>query len=144
MPTHYHLDVDTDLNNLAQVMDWFQKIHPSQIPEQKWLECQIALAEGFTNAVRHAHQALPQATPIQVELGIELDRIEIRIWDQGPIFDLRQYLQSHPAFPSQEVDGGRGLLLIHRIADHLQYRRVDNCRNCLSIVKFWSPNDDVS
>ncbi|WP_299402075.1 anti-sigma regulatory factor [Acaryochloris sp. IP29b_bin.148] len=136
MPKHYHLSVDTDLNNLAQVLDWFHQSHPTLIPEREWIECQIALAEGFTNAVRHAHQSLPTHTPIQLELGIELDHIEIRIWDQGPTFDLCQYLRHHPTFPGQDADSGRGLLLINRIADHLQYRRVNNRCNCLSIIKY--------
>ena len=138
MPKHYHLSVKTDLNNLKQVLDWFHQIHPNQASERDWLECQIALAEGFTNAVRHAHQALPSETAIQLELGIELDHIEIRIWDHGPLFDLCQYLQTHPHFPEQDADNGRGLLLINRIADNLQYRRIDNSHNCLSIVKYLS------
>lgn len=141
MSKHYHLSVNTDLNNLAQVLDWFEQIQPTQIAERQWLECQIALTEGFTNAVCHAHQSLPQDTPIQLELGVALDHVEIRIWDQGPIFDLCQYLRHHPAFPNQELDSGRGLLLIKRIADNLQYRRVDSYRNCLSIVKYVSEHD---
>jgi len=141
MSKHYHLSVNTDLNNLAQVLDWFEQIHPTQIAERQWLECQIALAEGFTNAVCHAHQSLPQDTPIQLELGVEPEQIEIRIWDQGPIFDLGQYLQHYPSFPHQELDSGRGLLLIKRIADNLQYRRVDSRHNCLSIVKYMSEHD---
>ena len=143
MPKHYHLSVNSDLNNLAQVLDWFQQHHPTRVPEQEWLECQIALAEGFTNAVSHAHQSLPPHTPIQLELGIELDHVEIRIWDQGPIFDLRQYLQHHPTFPSQDMGSGRGLLLINRIADNVQYRRIDNSQNCLSIVKYLSLNEPI-
>ncbi|ABW26195.1 ATP-binding protein [Acaryochloris marina] len=143
MPKHYHLSVNSDLNNLPKVLDWFQQLHPTRVAEQEWLECQIALAEGFTNAVSHAHQSLPPTTPIQLELGIELDHVEIRIWDQGPTFDLRQYLQHHPTFPSQDMGGGRGLLLINRIADNVQYRRIDNCQNCLSIVKYLSLNEPI-
>ena len=133
-----HLHVNTDLQQLEQVLDWFNQIDPIPMASVDWLQCQMALAEGFTNAVRHAHHGLPQETPIEIELAVDVNRIEIRIWDMGPPFDLSQQLASLPAQPQQMATEGRGLHLINRITDQLSYLRVDGHRNCLLMVKYTS------
>lgn len=129
------LQVNTDLNALSQVLEWFEQFNCSPTPPKAWLQCQLALAEGFTNAVRHAH--LGQSTDLLIDLEVKAfnDCMEIRIWDQGAPFDLVQWLHTMPKEFDNEAEGGRGLRLMERIADVLTYTRTPDARNCLLIVK---------
>lgn len=129
------LQVNTDLNVLNQVLAWFDQFNCSPVPEMKWLECQLALAEGFTNAVRHAHKNQPSETLIDIEVQIFEQYLEIKIWDFGPPFDLEQKLNSLPKEMDLDAEGGRGLKLLKQMADSLTYTRTLNNRNCLLIIK---------
>lgn len=99
------------------------------------MQCQLALAEGFTNAVRHAHEGKPESALIDIEVKLFGDHIEIRIWDQGDPFDLMARLHRMPEALDTDAEGGRGLRLMERIADHLSYVRMADQRNCLLIAK---------
>lgn len=129
--------VPSDLKALDQVLLWFDQFNQPSIPKKAWLQCQLALAEAFTNAVRHAHKDLPTNIPIDIELTLFPQSLELRIWDQGPPFDLEKRLQKM----EQEVDvgagGGRGIVILQKIADKLSYTRTDDHRNCLLIVKLY-------
>ncbi|MEG4110804.1 MULTISPECIES: ATP-binding protein [unclassified Microcoleus] len=57
------------------------------LPNEVWWNLQLALAEGFTNAVRHAHKNLPAETPVQLEIRVFNGRWELKVWDCGPCFD---------------------------------------------------------
>jgi serine/threonine-protein kinase RsbW len=129
------IQVPSDLGALGQVLAWFDQRRPSSISQPLWLQCQLALAEGFTNAVRHAHQDRSPDTLITIEIQVLEQHLEIRVWDFGAVFDLQKKLRSL----SQEIDknavGGRGLHLIQQIADDLSYIRTTDDRNCLLIRK---------
>lgn len=132
------LQVSTDLNALIDVLSWFDQFQNSLLPYDVWLQCQLAVAEGFTNAVRHAHRDQPTETPVELEVEIHDDLLEIRIWDHGPGFDVDSYLKNLSLPIDENAEGGRGLSLMHRIADDLQYARTDDQRNCLHISKRFS------
>jgi serine/threonine-protein kinase RsbW len=65
MPSTFCLETATSLDMLADVLAWFGKLQPPSIPKSVWLRCQLALAEGFTNAVRHAHRDWRQMFPLR-------------------------------------------------------------------------------
>jgi serine/threonine-protein kinase RsbW len=139
VPGKAHLQVNSGLNELDPVLFWFAQLHQSPIPTSVWLRCQLALAEGFTNAVRHAHKGKPPDTPIDIEVALFPEHLEIRVWDYGAPFDLEQRIRD----VSEQVDiysgGGRGLKLMRDISDILSYRPTADNRNCLLIVKrYWS------
>jgi serine/threonine-protein kinase RsbW len=129
---------NTDVSALVQVLAWFDQFNHPIIPEDTWLQCQLALAEGFTNAVRHAHSGKPAETPIDIEVKVLKQGLEIRIWDSGAGFDLNQTLNMLPPLPEQTAIGGRGLKLMQHIADHLSYTPTDDQRNCLLIAKHYN------
>ncbi len=134
---HTHLKVSSDLTVLNQVQKWFEEFCLHHISELSWSENQLyrlnlALAEGFTNAVRHAHQNLPSDTPIEIELFLGCDRIEIRIWDHGNPFDPSGLIEPEPGTLRE---GGYGWFLLRRLADQVVYERTADQRNCLVIVK---------
>jgi serine/threonine-protein kinase RsbW len=97
----------------------------------------VALAEGFTNTVRYAHQHLPPTTPIDLELTLKSHSLEIKIWDHGQSFDLQaklDSLQQRPLAPL-EMESDRGLLFMRSLTDTLQYIRTAEGRNCLILQK---------
>jgi serine/threonine-protein kinase RsbW len=138
VPKTIQLQVKTDLNELAEVLAWFNQLHHDTIPKIDWLKCQTALAEAFTNVVRHAHWNLPHETPINLESSLGSDYLEFKIWDRGAEFDLEYEVSILPNEVEETATGGRGLYLLKEIADRLNYTRTGD-RNCLLLVKNYSP-----
>ncbi|WP_448524684.1 ATP-binding protein [Parathermosynechococcus lividus] len=129
------LTLSSDLNELEALLEWFNRYQPPLFPLEEWLKLELALAEGFTNAVRHAHRDRPKETPIRVELSLTQTMIELRIWDQGQGFDLITHLQQLPAQIAADAEGGRGLRLLATIVDELSYRPSETGGNCLTLRK---------
>ncbi|MEM9215116.1 MAG: ATP-binding protein [Cyanobacteria bacterium P01_F01_bin.150] len=125
----------TDLKALADVLAWFDQFQEPVMPHMTWLECQLALAEGFTNAVRHAHSDKSEETPIEIKAQVTEDQIDLRIWDYGPGFEFDEYLDRASQMVDKHAEGGRGLGLIKQIADVIEYVPEADHRNCLHIVK---------
>lgn len=135
------IQVHTDLTVLPTVLEWFNQNHPGKIPQIVWMQCQIILAEGLTNAIRHAHRDQSPELPISIEFTVEDQSLELRIWDQGPEFNLQQKLDTLPPLMESTQIGGRGLPLIQHIADQVTYQRSIDRRNCLVMVKHFQPVD---
>jgi serine/threonine-protein kinase RsbW len=106
----FSLQVNTDLNALTTVLDWFEQLKDLSLPKEVWYQFQLALAEGFTNAVRHAHKNLPPETPIQLEITVFNGRLELKVWDCGPSFDFDAKLEKiiaadrRPSFDLEVLD----------------------------------------
>ena len=135
----FHLQVDTKLGRLNDVLSWFEGLISPYLPQTTGWQCEVALAEAFTNAVRHAHQDLPSSTPIDLEIELFANFLEIRVWDCGKPFDLKAQLKANEInFNSLEKEGGRGLQFIKKLTDELQYLTSSDYRNCLVIRKKYS------
>ncbi len=128
-------EIQSNLKHLDQVLERFDQLYQPWIIKKDWLQCQLALAEGFTNAVRHAHAQLPEITPIKIEFQLQSERLEIRIWDQGSPFDLLEYLDKLQGKERQLQSHGQGLFILQKIATHLSYTRTADQQNCLLIIK---------
>jgi serine/threonine-protein kinase RsbW len=131
------LIVRSDLTVLTAVQKWFeqfcqQHIIQANYPENHLYQLNLALAEGFTNAVRHAHSQLPPETPIEIQVRVKSDRLEIRIWDFGPPFDPNELEEPEPGTLQE---GGYGWFLLRRLVDQATYQRQGK-GNCLLIVKY--------
>ena len=133
------LQVNTGLSALDRVLSWFAQLYEQRIPTSVWIRCQLALAEGFTNAVRHAHEGKRPDLPVDIEVAVSTESVEIKIWDSGAAFDLEQKIKDMSEKIDPEASGGRGLKLMKDIADSLSYTRTADGRNCLSIVKNYTP-----
>ena len=131
------LQVETDLNALTEVLQWFEQLTLPLLPYEIWWQSQVALTEGFTNVIRHAHSSLPPTTPIQIEVKVYISYLEMRIWDYGKPFNLQAKLQSklqlvgQKDFDPLENEGGRGLIFMQQFTDELNYTRMPDERNCL-------------
>lgn len=145
-PLHkIHLQVNTDLNELDRILRWLDQLEHLPIPKTVWWQCQLALVEGFTNAVRHAHKGLPMETPIDLEVTVFQESLEIRIWDYGTPFDLEAKLKELREVERDPLDcgGGNGLRLILKMADRVDYKRTSNRRNYLVVVKRLLPSANL-
>ncbi|MBD1920580.1 ATP-binding protein [Microcoleus sp. FACHB-831] len=131
------LQFPSDLHKLDDVLSWFEELNHPSIPLKVWLQCQLALAEGFTNAVRHAHKGLASDVLIGIEVTLFPECLEIRIWDSGPPFDLEGRIKILCETPDETAGSGRGIAILHKIADQLSYTRTNDQRNCLLIVKHY-------
>ncbi len=127
--------VSSNLEELSRVLYKFEEIHEPWIPTEDWLQSRLALAEGFTNAVRHAHKGLSAKIAIEIEVTLLQENIEIRIWDYGPPFDLQLFINNLHQKTSNLNGGGRGIEILHKISEHLSYRPTEDNRNCLLIIK---------
>jgi serine/threonine-protein kinase RsbW len=128
--------VKSDLASLNDLQVWFKLICDRH--GGKWLGLEetvyrlnLALAEGFTNAVRHAHAGLPQETAIEVEVAMDAEQVEIQIWDAGQPFNPDSIEEPKPGTLRT---GGYGWFLLRRLVDKVSYDRQGN-RNCLRLVK---------
>jgi serine/threonine-protein kinase RsbW len=133
----FHLQVETELEDLRQVLQWFESIVFPSLPQKMGWQCEVAIVEAFTNAVRHAHHNLPKTTPIDLEVRLFPNFLEMCVWDRGEPFNLKDKLRdslknhSHPL----EKEGGRGLQFMQQLTDEMQYLRLSDRRNCLIMRK---------
>jgi serine/threonine-protein kinase RsbW len=135
----YYISVSSKLTNLVRVLEWFEACQADYMPNSLWLPSKIALAEAFTNAVRHAHRRLPENTPIEIYLRISQTVLELEVIDYGEPFNLFDYLAKQPKVSDLYATHGRGLKLLQSIADGLEYRRLRDNRNCLYFQKHYQP-----
>ncbi len=141
------LEVTSSLDQLTTVEDWFEAWCSLAIArDMAWLaDCRYALclilAEGFTNAVRHAHAQHPPETPIRLEITASPEQVQVDIWDYGAPFDpatLPPYDPSHFTAGNAPT-GGYGWFLMRKLSDHISYSRVTSAtgevQNRLSFCK---------
>jgi serine/threonine-protein kinase RsbW len=132
---HAELQVRNNLEQLPDLLTWFEKLS-LPMPSQALWECQLILTEGFTNAVRHAHQTLPETTPVKVEVLLFRQALELRVWDCGQPFDLEAMLVKIGDITRDPLsqESGRGLVFMKQLSDWVRYVRQGD-RNCLRIYK---------
>ena len=87
------LTVNSDLNAVERILEWYGQLQDLPIPQQVWQLGQIALVEAFTNVVRHAHKGLSKSTPVELEITVSNHRLDMKIWDYGQPFDLEAKLR---------------------------------------------------
>ncbi|WP_019505068.1 glycosyltransferase [Pleurocapsa sp. PCC 7319] len=135
----YKLQTKSDLGELVEVLDWFNSLKTDEIDVRSWLEFQTILGEAFDNVVGHAHQGLPENTPIDLEIAILSQSLVLKIWDYGVEFDLKSYKCQLPDVVEPEAESGRGILIMEELSDYFSYTRLDDGRNCLLVIKAYSP-----
>lgn len=140
------IEVASNLNYLPQILDWFDCQQPAHVPKHLLMELRFAMAEGFTNAVRHAHAHLPSCTPIILELEIASENLELRIWDQGAPFDLSAAFHETQLSRLSPLDRESqwGIIMLMNLQKNydweIQYTPLQHSGNCLVIRKSINPN----
>ena len=88
----------------------------------KEFEIEVALTEALANAVEHGCEHDPEKK-VEVWVGCDRDRgLLIVVRDPGPGFDPSQ-IPSPVEGEQVYREGGRGVYLINRLMDHVEYER---------------------
>jgi len=132
------LVVTSHLDKLSQIQHWFKHLCAGSTADLAWIHTYVdrltlALTEGFTNAVRHAHAGLPAETTIRIDITLAPHAVEICILDHGQPFDPDGLVDPEPG---SLLDSGYGWFLLRRLADQVTYKRLGDGRNCLSIIQY--------
>ncbi len=90
----------------------------------------LVLTEAITNAICHANENDPRKQ-IQVQISASESSLNIKVFDEGEGFDLRE-LTVEEIHDTAEC--GRGIHIIHRLMDVVNYRKSKN-RNVLEMIK---------
>lgn len=118
-----------------------QMAEDAGLPEQEVGKVEIAVDEACTNILEHGYRGLEVKQP-EIELQIARDdsALRVQIFDRARPFDMTTY--SVPTFPDHWHDGhtrGVGIYLIRRCMDEINYRRLQDDRNMLELVKYLAP-----
>jgi serine/threonine-protein kinase RsbW len=83
------LQLNNDIATVTQVLGWVKQLDHLPIPESVLQFCKLAAMEGFMHAVHH-HKSMPSNIPIELEIGVFNDRLEMKMWDWGKPFDCKK------------------------------------------------------
>jgi len=100
-------------------------------------ELGTSVIEACTNAMEHGNK-LDEETPIEVIFDVnELD-IKVTVLDRGPGFDFKGWQ------PSNELmrERGRGILIMREFCDSVEFRRHEDGRFMIVLLKKLDPDDD--
>jgi serine/threonine-protein kinase RsbW len=130
----YEMRTPTDIYAMAKVQQWFAAI--PNIPPKVRMQCNLVLVEIFTNVVCYAHGDLPEDTPIDLQVTVDEQGLELHIWDFGAPFNLKREVELQRDRHQRALDdpddlptGGRGLMITNSIADQLEYLPLPDGRN---------------
>jgi serine/threonine-protein kinase RsbW len=142
---HSDLQVASDLDEMATVVEWFEQFNCKHLPYEMWIEGQTALLEGFTNVVRHAHSHLSPQTPVDLAAKLDSEYFQISIWDRGDIFNLEAVLEqlnqqtSDRHFNPLDREAHWGCIFLLKLRrDYswiVSYTREAGDKNCLILKK---------
>jgi anti-sigma regulatory factor (Ser/Thr protein kinase) len=91
----------------------------------------LATDEATNNVMRHAHRGSPEKL-LLIQCRIQPGRLELRLADQGPPFDIDAVPQIDPG---EIRPGGRGVYLMRRLMDELEVLPREEGGNVLRMVK---------
>lgn len=100
-------------------------VAPVELSEEQRHSLAVAVAEALSNAAVHGNRLAP-GTFVSVKVAVTpRDCAVIEVADCGPGFDVDAV--SDPTEPSRVlIPGGRGVFLMRRLVDTLEYNRAGN------------------
>ncbi len=90
----------------------------------------LVLTEAITNAICHANENDPNKQ-IRIQISATDETLNVKVFDEGDGFDLAE-LMTTDMHDTDEC--GRGIHIIRRLMDQVNYRRSDK-HNVLEMVK---------
>ncbi len=128
------LNVPSELNFLIVVENWLlDSLKVALGDSVDWKiqapRLRLALAEAYSNVVRHAHRDQPDL-PILFRLEIKDRDVALEIWDRGNGYNISNYIEPDP---QDKQESGYGWLIMQRLMDRVEYRLQVNGLNCLKL-----------
>ena len=110
--------------------------------EEEQHKISLAVHESMINAIWHGNKNDP-AKHGRLQFRVFKDRLEIRIRDQGPGFDLGRV--PHPLEPANLLKiSGRGIFLIRSFMDDFQVHSIPGVGTEVTLVKLRSSDSDLN
>lgn len=131
LTTEVRLDVPSDASLIEHVVRHvasqcrdFRAYAPRTL-----VNLRIALSEALSNAMIYGNRQEADRR-VQIHAHVDASQIEVQVVDEGPGFELEEI--PDPTRPDAlESPGGRGLFLLHKLADDV---RFNECGNSVTLV----------
>lgn len=101
-----------------------------QLSREETYKIAWVVHEACVNVIEHAHH-FQASKPLRLQVILYPDRLEFRVYDFGPGFDIDRV---PPPDPSNVFERGRGILGIRQCMDTVEYCQNTGC-NCLRMVR---------
>ena len=133
--TSLSLDILPELAELIRLSAWVDDAGAKLgLSVSRLYAVQLCLEELVANIVLHARAAEPAKLAIAVTLSPSSSGLEIKVDDNGMMFDPTVAAESSPAHSLADAPlGGLGLVLVRRFTSSFQYRR-DNGWNRVTVL----------
>jgi serine/threonine-protein kinase RsbW len=109
----------------ATVERILRAVEPAGLSQEQRENLAVALAESLSNAAVHGHRDKPRSLVlVTVETGPD-GHVVVDVKDSGPGFDVASLVD--PTDPNRLLEpGGRGVFLMRRLVDRLEYNGQGN------------------
>ncbi len=133
------LEINSKLENVSLIGSEIKKIcqdlHLSTI---ETYEIELCVIEACTNVIRHAYKEKPENI-LRVTVKLKnRHKLIFKIYDCGDSMDPQYLYRSEPNI-SKFSEGGRGLLIITKLMDEVNYETKDK-KNILTMIKNITPS----
>ena len=131
--------MDTWLESTLESVDSAEELvarvaQAAGVPEDELHKIGMAVREAMVNAVVHGNRYNANKR-VRLTIGLEVDRMTVRIADQGEGFDMSM-LPDPLARENLLRQSGRGILLIRAFVDRFHVRRLDPAGTEVTLVKY--------
>jgi serine/threonine-protein kinase RsbW len=128
------IEIPSDIRYIKKISKEILELLQRQgVDKSVQFDVRLAVEEAVRNAIEHGHQ-YDKKLPITVSYAVAEDRIEIEVEDRGKGFDVKQI----PDPRTEEhimKEGGRGVFLIYRLMDKVQYNKKGNKVKMTKLLK---------
>ncbi len=125
------LSISSSMDDIGKLKPFIAQVTAQAgIGDREAKRLRLAVEEAVANIINHG-----QATAITLQAAIDEQGITLTIDDDGQPFDPTAESPTDLSVPADErPPGGLGIMLIHQMADALDYQRIDG-HNVLKIIK---------
>lgn len=119
-----------DVDNLAGARERAcELIAPLEFADSAIFDIKVALGEALANAIRYGSSEAPNV-PVQVGVSAYPDRVVLEVRDSGRGFN-GVLEQSEDMY----APGGRGVMFMRALMDHVEFDTPDSGGTCVRLVK---------
>ena len=131
------LTIHNDLSEIEQLRDTVDRLAGEmKVPSRPLIQLQVALDELVSNVIRYAWPS-GGSHQVFVRLTLGPTAAEVEVVDNGASFDPRETPDPPEAAAGQALPiGGRGISMLKKLVDSIDYARVDGC-NHTTLKKHW-------
>ncbi len=123
---HYRLELPTDLGAIEPTVHELAD-HGRELgfdPDRLRLNLRVGVAEALTNAMLYGNSRDPSKR-VWLEAELSREAVVVRVTDEGRGFD-PQHLPDPTLPPNRLRPGGRGIFLIRKLMDHVEFNEQGN------------------